>query len=609
MRQAFWLFLAAALLAGCAAEMAGGQTTGTNLDPAAGGDAGGLFGIPTDDPGEGIPLKGEGPEPAAKHPAAVSPKAAVIKPVEITKKNDLGTCVIDKACEKKISAKGGSGEYRWSLVGGALPKGLELADVDKKKVVIGKAAGQEIDEVGEFSFTLKVEDAADAALLAERTFTLKIDEDIAMDLYTLVNGNDGAPEWTLVAEKDEEGNDLPVVVPPLGRLLAVVKGHAESYTWSIDKLSVACDATSCKGENEKIMIYKDTNLEPTSLPPHHQSIIIEAGEAFIGQEAQGVVIAAADAYGNQASKTIQSITYQQEPCKIPITVSGPGKVYVDENGQYEATYAVSGGQGPYSYRVDMNEGSGEWETKSEGAYTTKKYGLYASKTTKIDGDTFTISGKGSLGIETIADLGEKELLVRQIVVTDSCNSSGDAPREFTNTLVVTRKKSKVKIDKVSALRIQLDLQDVNDTSSDGYKNEDTTYLLITVLSEGEELGEFYFDLDECGDNGSASNCEDIRTIEMAGNGDPFITEVDQIIMQFHDDVCFLCGDLDCDIQTIDFFTENWRTRYWDNESEGGYGNNDGVVDHEWGKKMDLIPKIIEHESASTLPEIWRSNKS
>lgn len=173
------------LCTGCAgSEMASRMAT---ADPAIGsdGDAGVLFGDQTGERDRGIPIEDDVAPPSEnKRPATPERKASAIKPVEFTKKSgDLGSCIVGERCERVIRAKGGSSNYRWTLIRGDLPLGFELGDTSARTVKI-RANGRNGMIAGLYTFTLRVEDTADATRSAAQKLTLQIveredDEDVA----------------------------------------------------------------------------------------------------------------------------------------------------------------------------------------------------------------------------------------------------------------------------------------------------------------------------------------------------------------------------------------------------------------------------------------------
>lgn len=586
-RLSTWIVLGLAIVfgAGCAgSEMASSAPT---EDPPPLHAGPGVF-------GGGVPIEDEPPSTTPPgDPNNPFMKQLELVPVKFKKNStSLGSCIIGEACDKPISAIGGDGEYVWSLIEGRLPRGLEFSapvGEETKTARIQQISGQEIDEIGEFSFTLKVADATDEENAAEKRFTLNVNEYIAMLLHTLTVDGNGDRTWVTVEEKDADGYAVPVVVPPKGVLLVQVMGHAASYTWSINGREIACDDNACTGTQDGFTLFKDTNLEPSDIPGNHMTMVLKADEGFFGQERMNVVIAASDAFGNTASKVISSITFEQDPCKTPLTVTGGGTVTADASGNYSVAITVSGGQAPYYSRT----------RKTMKVFGFRQEAIFPWR--PLLSPAISIDGEVDLKGKRIKKLSDGTLAEARIDIKDSCPT----PNAATKSYSVKARFDPRTIDRVSNLRIKMDVRDVNDTSFEGAYGDDTTYLVIKVKAEGEEIGRFYYDLDECGDSGEESACENIRRITMGDNGDPLITEIDEIILQFHDDECIGCGDLDCDIITIDFMTDHWTTRYYDDTDEGGYGHNDDVVDDEWGPKRDLIPKIKNHDGVSSTKGIWK----
>lgn len=342
----------------------------------------------------------------------------VIKPIDFEgNKKDLGNCVIGGACIRTIKAKGGSGKYVWSVVDSVkMPNGLELVNEGNSKVATLRVReGAKLDAVGTFLFTVRVADLDDPSRKAERKYQLSVHETIAIDLYTLEDvclsnddctTDDGAVvstklAWVRAETKDEVGNALPITIAPGGVLLVEIIGFAKDYAWSIGGKKVECsDAAHCQAAtHEGLTLYHDPQMEPPKTEPagNRSFVLLKAEPEFVGKERKDVVIRVENEQGDKAEKTISSITFEQDPCKVPIVLNGGGNMKKKRGEPYSFAFTVSGGNPPYTW------------------FQTDTNGNHQTPAKVVVGSAFTVAGTAPSDAASIG-----ETIEYNVVVQDSC---------------------------------------------------------------------------------------------------------------------------------------------------------------------------------------------
>jgi len=115
------------------------------------------------------------------------------------------------------------------------------------------------------------------------------------------------------------------------------------------------------------------------------------------------------------------------------------------------------------------------------------------------------------------------------------------------------------------------------------------------------LGSVHYDLDPCGDNGYETICEDFRKIDVPKDpsiSNPTIRNVNSIYLKFHDEECFMCGDVDMDIHTITIKNNTWKAVF--NDDSNSF--DDDVVDDEW-RNDDITSDMTGYVDEKPL-SIW-----
>ncbi|MFA4873909.1 MAG: Ig domain-containing protein [bacterium] len=183
-----------------------------------------------------------------------SATSAKKSPVKITAKS-MKTCDKGDDCKVMIYAKGGSGEYNWSLEG-ALPAGLDLVSVDKKTEKIdGKPS-----EGGTFKVTIVATDAADASNSDPHALQIEVKDasgisgkfEITLPIIG-VSFADGCKEPIKIelasfGIHDLKKGEWPVQLGAADQAIRFkVSGGQAPYTWSFE--SKVSDSLHCHPKN------------------------------------------------------------------------------------------------------------------------------------------------------------------------------------------------------------------------------------------------------------------------------------------------------------------------------------------------------------------------
>lgn len=493
MKQTVLLAVIVLAVIGCAGGNSIGADGAVGAD-AESGDGADIFGA---QPGvsedgvsteEGDPANQATPSPPAPSPSTQLPRA--VKDVEITKGSDLESCVIGGACERTISAKGGSGEIVWKQTDGTLPSGMEMVTSGKRAAKIRKKEGQEISEVGVFSFTLRAEDAADASLFAERAFTLAISEHIALNLFTRDEGEEG---FEALADKQADG--AGIVIPPGGAIYAAVAGHAPKYVWSINGQDAVCQGDACEANADGLQLI-DAVIPPAD---HVSAMALQPTEEALVVEHTGVVISVRDEFGNAASRTITAVTFSQDPCDLPLVVNrvASSDIVIEKK-------AVFGKEWSLGIGVSGETGVVTWSEDQSAGDLIEKYGL----TLEIPegGKNATISGviRPSEGMP-LAEYKQGIDLSFSFTVTDECPARSPVPVGV--HLVVEPDEKILSTD--GERMIQELVIAANDT-------DDETTITASLQDDSGSIAAWggVLNLDPFGDDGPCSSWDDCTDLSM-----------------------------------------------------------------------------------------------
>lgn len=501
------------------------------------------------------------------------PKATVVAEVKITT-NKMKDGLFGKEYEKKLKAKGGSKEYTWSIISGALPKGLAL---------VGFSITGAPEEVGEFSITLSVADANDPTQTDSKSFSFTIREDLVLNVYQIPSGGGH--------HRNEPVEDFDSQTVAWGeKLLFVVEGHAAKYTWEMS-------------EPEKYVT--ETEDDSFSVEPkvRDADVIIE-----------NLTVTVTDDVGSQpVTATLSSVTFQGDPCNEPLSVTINNTPFNTSESNHITTVAeapftiilkVNGGVGPYAVETEYDyndgfsaDGTGcHWSVVDE-AGTLVPGPAHCSITESIDSEdgssvfTLTYEPRWLLGSATWGTLS----------VSDSCNSK----RTVAGNFIVDVEPPAEKVTDINVVLFTGEIHDTgNSTADHGLKSSWMSILFskqgLNAIGDKEDsdydyeqnvlnkaVGEAYYSLAECNDVAEESysdrKCAEPRPVEALNEkGETDVTAIKDISLLWHDHGD---SDLDADIHLIIFYT---KYRYAIYSDEGTVGNafDNNVVEHTW--RLDHI---------------------
>lgn len=406
-----------------------------------GGDVpiGGPSNIPEDDGGIAVEDEDEDAAanpsaPGAKKPAAKKKsksESSTSSKVTIVKNSDtFGNLILgEDFIPIMLMAKGGSGKYAWEMTG--QPEGTSLESTDSNKAYFKGNPSK----MGEFKLKLTVSDASDATKTDSREISVNVAEDIAINLY---KKTEDGKTWGKMEPTAAKG----IVMPPYEwlRLKVISKAgddkeaekdaHGDKYTWYIAGKAVSCNQTGCDGTYDGLII---TSIDPdTKKSVGADSVMfLYASEDFIGKEIKNIEISAMDNFKNEAKLEINSLVFEQDPCKTPLDAQGNIEGNIEKTSHYgkdiEVEIPVKGGNGKLTWTLinALPEGM-EFEPGDDGRKL-----IISGKIDATDGMSIDSYVKG-------------ETLEFQFSVVDECSTKNETNVNL--SINVTGNPATLKID-------------------------------------------------------------------------------------------------------------------------------------------------------------------
>jgi hypothetical protein len=349
------------------------------------------------------------------------------------------------------------------------------------------------------------------------------------------------------------------------------KDGISNYSWLINDENCAVDPCEKDGLIlQKAYPFEESKSAETSKKESVRYLI--AGENFIGETINLVNLKVQNENGDEDSITLSSIVFEKDPCTTPLALQVPNIEHqVNKfNKEYNSTptFVISGGKAPYKWTVTDNPNPSVIFSSSTGE----------SETTNI-----AVQSKFKPPSVSLKELIEGKKFVSKIQISDSCNPK----TRVEGTYTINLKNTNPQIPKVSELKIKITFTELNDTSSDGEYDVDTTDLRVHLLgmagTNRVDYGHAYYDLDSCGDNGNLSDCHDSRkfrqNLPTNGKVEDFVpnakmTDVKGIHFKFHEDYCFTCGWLDAKIKEFEIYSGEPDNKVWIAKSTESFGKTD-----------------------------------
>lgn len=276
----------------------------------------------------------------------VQQKEKTIPPVKIISKGIPRTCAVGvvNGCVIKLKAKGGSKQYAWEVIG--LPGEFSWSTSDKKGSAI-EIVGTPAD-LGDIAFDVAVSDEEDEERSAEKSYSIKVNEKLSLDLFT---GTEGA--WT-PAVVSEEG----IAVEAGEKVKIEVQGMLPQYMMRCDgderscvrhkglSLVVPAAAAGPSPESQRVsvcIIDPEAKIcgKKRSGEGNGRVRYLVAAEATSDQYFKDVAISATNEGGDTANLLISSITFKKKAVVVPESEARPplglvGSVELDPVGSMDA---------------------------------------------------------------------------------------------------------------------------------------------------------------------------------------------------------------------------------------------------------------------------------
>lgn len=453
-------------------------------------------------------------------------KEKKVEPVKIASSKIQTGCVLNGAgCGGKLRASGGSGKYKWSM-SGTLPEGLAFDG--------GKGASAAIDgnptrmtaPASPAKVSVTVEDAADSANKDSKEFDFTVKGVISFS----ARKNVSQAYYEPVKIADDKIGDL--ILGLEDALELAVPDWGSAYRWEIGVkrcYKSGSKTDECNGENKGLIlgeIGQDVSNERALF-----SAVSSRGYRF-----EEVVISATDGFGNKASVTIASVTFE-DPCglfkiqpEFSVTLNPSQKDWEEIAGKLQA----EGGIGPYVWKVEKSVGIAQAADMKSGRTNDRSWVVEGL----VDPSAVTLGNMGKIGWQA------------EVSVTDEgCQKKGTT----TLKLGFDDAAQKQLQDPLAGMKVSIEVGEVDDV------DDSPQFLQVSFLGDNEKvLTSVRFDTEKGNRNG-----DEVEEFSqwVPGGVVGKISDIKRIKLHVEDNS--YSENLDWDIRKIKFSTAHWEALYDD----------------------------------------------